>query len=447
MHAPTLTRRSFFALAGLGAAAASAGALAGCSSESATTTDEDGKTVILFWNSMDGSRGQALQTVVDGFNAQSDTYTIQSEYQGSYDESTGSFYNMAGSTGSPAIVQIGEQNLQSMIDSGLIASVTDLIAAHDFDDSDLLEQAVNFYTVDDVLYAMPFNCSSPVVYFNRSMLEAAGATELPSTFEGITELARTLLATNPDVVPVGLYAYGYALDQMVTNMGGYVVNNENGRMDRCDEVAYQDQLTELFQWVDDLGAEGLVSNFSSEDNIISAFSQGQCAIFIDTSASARQTIDACEFEVGTAALPVMEGQEAMGVYAGGGALCIAANLSDEVAAGVMEFCAYATSPEVQATWAGDTGYFPISSAAYDSEELLEVYTAYPQLQVAADQLLGSQVNNITAGPLCSQLPQLRSDLETALESVFNGGDVDEAIETAVNSTNAAIASANQGIGA
>lgn len=437
-----LTRRSFLSLAGLGLAATALAGCSGTSGEAATT--EDGKTVILFWNSMDGSRGDALQKVVDGFNAQSDEFEVQSEYQGSYDESTGSFFNMAGGSGAPAIVQIGEQNLQSMIDSGLVANVSELISANDFDDSDLLEQAVNFYTYDGSLYAMPFNSSCPVVYFNQDALTAAGVTELPTTFEGLTEAAGKIAASG-DITPVGLYAYGYALDQMVTNMGGYVVNNENGRAERCTEVAYQDQMTTIFEWVKGLIDAGQFTPFSSEDDAISGFSQQQCAIYIDTSASARQIIDACSFNVSIGFLPVSEGTEAEGIYAGGGALCISAGLSDDVARGVMEFCAYATSPDVQATWAGDTGYFPICNGAYDTDTLAEVYEQYPQLQVSAEQLRSSKVNNITAGPLCSQLPQLRTDLQTALQSVFNGGDVAEAIETAVNSTNTAIESANQGV--
>ena len=69
----------------------------------------------------------------------------------------------------------------------------------------------------------------------------------------------------------------------------------------------------------------------------------------------------------------------------------------------------------------------------------------PQLQVAAAQLLNSNVTPITAGPLLSQLPQLRADLQTALEAVFNGSDVESAVAQAVESTNSAIASANQGV--
>lgn len=441
MKATNLSRRSFLSLAGLGLAAT---ALAGCSGGGDTTATEDGKTVILLWNSMDGSRGDALQKIVDGFNEQSDEFEVQSEYQGSYDESTGSFFNMAGGSGAPAIVQIGEQNLQSMIDSGLVANVSDLIEQTDFDDSDLLEQAVNFYTYDGSMYAMPFNSSCPVVYYNQDVLTEAGVTELPTTYEGLTAAAEQIAAST-DVTPVGLFAYGYAMDQMVTNMGGYVVNNENGRKERCTEVAYQDQIKVLFEWVKSLNDAGQLTPFSSEDDAISGFSQRQCAIYIDTSATARQIIDAADFEVSIGFLPVSEGTEAEGIYAGGGALCISAGLSDDVARGVMEFCAYATSADVQATWAGDTGYFPISTGAYETDTLSKIYTEYPQLEVSANQLRNSKVNNITAGPLCSQLPQLRTDLETALESVFNGGDVDAAIETAVNSTNSAIESANAGV--
>ena len=169
-------------------------------------------------------------------------------------------------------------------------------------------------------------------------------------------------------------------------------------------------------------------------------------MFIASSASCRNVIDsATDFEVGVANLPVPEGTEPEGVYGGGGALCVATGLDEEMETGVMEFFKYATSPEVQATWAVSTGYFPICNGAYDTDTLKTSYEEMPQLQVAADQLLNSNVNSITAGPLLSQLPQLRTDLQTALEAVFNGSDVESAVAQAVESTNSAIANANQGV--
>ena len=424
-----------------------AGCSNGSSDGSGASTSDSGKLQIQFWHSMSGNTQEALDAVVAGFNESQDQYEVVATNQGTYDESTGKFFNMAGGSDSAHIIQIGEQNLQSMIDSGMIASVSDLIETYSFDDSDLLEQEVNFYTVGEDMWAMPFNCSTPVVYYNKTVFDEAGVTQFPTTFEGITEAAQKVAESNDSITPVGMYAYGYALDQMVINMGGYVINNENGRADRATEVSYQDQITQIYNWIKDLQDQELLLNYGSDGtNTISGFTQQQVGMFIASSASCRNVIDSStDFEVGVANLPVPEGTEPEGVYGGGGALCVATGLDEDVEAGVMEFLTYATSPEVQATWAVSTGYFPICNGAYETETLTSTYEELPQLQVAADQLLNSNVNSITAGPLLSQLPQLRTDLQTALEAVFNGSDVESAVAQAVESTNSAIASANQGV--
>ena len=440
-------RIAAFALGTLMLAAFAGCSTSGSGSSGSASTGDSGKIQIQFWHSMSGNTQEALDEVVAGFNESQDTYEVVATNQGSYDESTGKFFNMANGDGSAHIIQIGEQNLQSMIDSGMVASVSDLIEKHSFDDSDLLEQEVNFYTVGEDMWAMPFNCSTPVVYYNKTAFAEAGVTEFPTTFEGIKEAAQALADSGSNITPVGMYAYGYALDQMVINMGGYVINNENGRADRATEVAYQDQITAIYNWIKDLQDSGLLLNYGSDGtNTISGFTQQQVGMFIASSASCRNVIDsATDFVVGVANLPVPEGTEPEGVYGGGGALCIATGLSEDVETGVMEFCTYATSPEVQATWAVNTGYFPICNGAYDTETLTTAYEEMPQLQVAADQLLNSKVNSITAGPLLSQLPQLRTDLQTALEAVFNGSDVDSAVAQAIESTNSAIATANEGV--
>lgn len=454
-----VSRRSFVAgSAGLGFAGVLG--LAGCSSDgsddsgstgseeetSTAETTDDGKIIISLWHSMSGDNEEAINAVVDGYNEQSDTYEVQAEYEGTYDESSGKFYSMENGDGAPAIIQIGEQNLQSMIDSGLIADVSALIDEYSFDDSDLLEQAVNFYTVDGVLNAMPFNCSAPVVYYNTAAFEEAGITEFPETFDGITEAAETIATSTNYSTPVGMYAYGYALDQMATNMGSYTVNNENGRADRCTEVAYLDKMTVIFDWVADLVEKGLLVNYGTDSsNTVSGFAQEECLMFISSSAMAVNVIDTCEFDVGIAALPHEEGEDSVGVYAGGGALCIADGLSSDVATGVMDFCQYATSDEVQAVWASSTGYYPISNNAYETDTMVSTYETYPQLEVSVEQLRNSEISNVTAGPLCSQLPQLRTDLQSALETVFNGGEVASSLEAAMESTNSAITTANEGV--
>lgn len=242
-----------------------------------------------------------------------------------------------------------------------------------------------------------------------------------------------------------MFAYGYALDQMVTNMGGFIINNNNGRSERATEVSYRDSLIAIIDWVRDLQDAGYLMNYGSDgNNALTGFTKEEIGLYISTSANCRNVIDSCNFEVGVAVLPVPQGTEAQGVYAGGGALCVAAGLDEATEQGVMEFLKFATSAQVQSDWAAGTGYFPICQKAYETESMEATYEEYPQLKVASDQLLNSKINEVTAGPLLSQLPQLRTDIVSALEAVLNGSDVEEAVDEAIRSTNEAIANANQG---
>ena len=65
--------------------------------------------------------------------------------------------------------------LQYMIDS---ASVLPAAVVHrrptSYDTCDFIERVVNYYTVDDVLWPMPFNVSNPILYYNKAAFERAG---------------------------------------------------------------------------------------------------------------------------------------------------------------------------------------------------------------------------------------------------------------------------------
>lgn len=420
--------------------------LTGCSTSASNNTSKGGSKEIVLWHSMSGTVQEELNKLVNDFNSSQTEYKVVAENQGTYDESTSKFFSMNGGKGSPAIIQIGEQNLQSVIDSNLIEPMSDLVKEYNYDLEKLVPQVVNFYSVDNVLYTMPFNASSPVLYYNVDALKKAGYDKAPGTFEDILAAAKKVSDSNDGMKIFSMHAYGYALDQMVTNLGGYISNNDNGRTERSTEVSYQNEMKTIFTWISDLiKADSFINYGTNSQDVVTGFNNGDIAMFITTSASAASIINDAPFEVGISYLPVSNGVEAQGVYAGGGAFCVSKNLDEEIRKGVMEFLTYVTSEEVQAKWAGATGYFPINSKSYETETMKNIYAEKPQLKVAADQFLTSKETKVTAGPLLSQLPQLRNDLQAAIEEVFNGGNVDSAIENAVKNTNKAIETANKAV--
>ncbi len=428
-------------LAGCGTGSSQASAAEGGTSSGSET--DSGKTEILLWHVMSGDRLDALNVIVDGFNESQDEYEVVAEAQGEYDEANSKFLNMAGGEGSPAIMQIGDQHLQAMYDSGLVENISDMVEKYDYDVSQLLPQAVDFYTVDGSMYAMPFNCSSPVIYYNVDALEKAGLETPPDTFEGIVKAAPQIAEANDGMKAFSITSWGYLLDQLLTNSGYPVVNNDNGRSARATEAAYGDGLLRFYEFIQDLMEEDGFENYGeSDDDINAGFNNGDISMFITTSAWATSIIDSAPFEVGIAGIPHFEDREPQGVYAGGGAFVMSKDLPDDVQKGAFEFLEYAASPEVQATWAASTGYYPVNSQSYETDTIKTLYEEQPMMKIASDQLLNGKQNSVTAGPLVTTLVQIRDDMMAGAELVFNGGDPQEAVDMAVESTNQQLEAAN-----
>ena len=62
--------------------------------------------------------------------------------------------------------------------------------------------------------------------------------------------------------------------------------------------------------------------------------------------------------------------------------------------------------------------------------------------MTVDQLQATKSSYATQGALMDMLPEGRKIMETALETIYNGGDVDQAYNTAVEQFNTAIEQAN-----
>lgn len=107
-----------------------------------------------------------------------------------------------------------------------------------------------------------------------------------------------------------------------------------------------------------------------------------------------------------------------------------------------EFMKYLQQPEVQAEWHVNTGYFAINPAAYEEEVAVQAHEETPQLQVTIDQLQSTTPSNATQGALGNFLPEGRQVVESGLESVYNGEDIEAAHETIVENYNQVIEQSN-----
>lgn len=434
--------------------------LAACSSDESSTTEtdsgnENGKTettepkekqVVTFWHSMGGKGQEALNAIVEDYNSSQEAIQVNAEYQGTYDESLTKFNAVAGSDSAPTMIQTFEIGTKAMINSGQITPIQEFVDADGYDMSGLEENITNYYSLDGKFYSMPFNSSTPVMYYNKDAFKAAGLDPeaAPETFEEIIEANKAIVAANPDMKGFALQAYGWLWEQLLANQGALLLNNDNGRTDTPTEIGWtEEEGKSIFNWVKQMVDDGTFANYGTNgDNMVAGFLAGDVAMFLQSSASSRDVIDNAPFEVGIAYLPHPEAKERQGVVIGGASLWMIDGKPEEEQKAAWEFMKYLQTPEVQAKWHVGTGYFAINPAAYEEQTVIDAYAEKPQLQVTVDQLQATKPSYATQGALMDMLPEGRKIMETALETVYNGGDVDTAYKTAVDQFNAAIEKAN-----
>lgn len=400
------------------------------------------KTTISFWHSMGGVNGQAIDTLVQKFNDENEYgITVEAEYQGSYDDALNKLKSAQIGNMGADLVQVYEIGTRFMIESGWIVPMQSMVNADEYDTSVLESNLAAYYTINDMLYSMPFNSSTPLMYYNKDMFDAAGITEIPDSLESIAQIGDKLLDSGAQEV-MSLGIYGWFFEQFIGKQGLEYANNGNGRTEAATAVAFDENgaaANILNEWKNlyDLGYAPNVGK--GGDAGLADFSAGKSAITLGSTASLKQILQDVDgkFEVGTAYFPKVKSTDEGGVSIGGASLWALDNNDPKKLCATWEFVKFLISPESQAFWNAETGYFPVNVDAHDEDVFKENIEKYPQFETAIDQLHDSAPQY--AGALLSVFSEARAIVESEIESMLNGNEtVDEAVDSMASQINDAI---------
>ena len=410
--------------------------------EMADASEVDG-TTISFWHSMGGVNGEALDTLVKQFNEENEYgITVDAQYQGEYDDSLNKLKSAQIGNMGADLVQVYEIGTRFMIDSGWIVPMQEMIDGDGYDLSQIEPNHAAYYTIDNELYSMPFNSSTPILYYNKDMFEKAGITEVPDSLEGIGEIGQQLLDNGGAGEAMSMGIYGWFFEQLISKQGLEYANNGNGRKEAATAVAFDENgaaknILTVWKDLNDKGFAPIVGK--GGDAGLADFSAGKSAITLGSTASLKQILQDVngKFEVGTAYFPKVSSSDEGGVSIGGASLWALDNQDPKKLRATWEFIKFLISPESQAYWNAQTGYFPVTVAAQEEETFKQNVAEYPQFQTAIDQLHDSAPEY--AGALLSVFPEARAIVESEIESLLNGNeDVDAAVKNMTESINGAI---------
>ncbi|AFD24079.1 ABC-type sugar transport system, periplasmic component [Deinococcus gobiensis I-0] len=383
-----------------------------------------------FWHSFgDAKRGGWIQARADEYNKTHPGVKIVPSYKGSYNDSLQATILAARQGKAPALVQIFEVGSQLALDSGMFQPVG---GVSNVDFSDYLKPVINYYTIGGKVNSLPFNSSSPVLYFNADLMQKAGLNPKtpPTTFGGMMKACEKIKAANLNVTCAALPVYGWLFEQWMAEQGAPLVNGGNGRQSRAtasnvDSAAAR----KIFQFYKDMqtaGFETYTGKLADTDGTNAIFA-GQKAVFtINSTADLGNQMDAAKkagFKLGVGVLPIPDGAKRNGVVIGGASLWITKGVSQAQAKAALDFALYMTNTKNMADWHKLTGYYPVRQSSVDLLRKQGWFSQTPLQLVAFNQLLNTVPSTATAGGLNGAAIQTRTIIEEGLQKVMGSQSV------------------------
>ncbi len=196
------------------------------------------KTVIQFWHSMSGANGEALDKMVQSYNASQDKIEVVATFQGDYYTSIANAITAIASGTGPDIIQSGSDQVRLLSDEeGIVANMFDFLNKEDgVWYEDFLPGFIESYVTNDGKYlsCLPMGCSTPVLYVNKTILDKAGVA-IPTTWDEMEAACAKL-------VDGGFVKYGFAQPRdswyfwmMIPNYSGQEIFSEDGLTLACRE--------------------------------------------------------------------------------------------------------------------------------------------------------------------------------------------------------------------
>ena len=362
-------------------------------------------TEIVFWTALSGNYDAVIQQIVADFNASQDQWKVVAEYQGNYYDIAAKLQAALLDGSEPDIVQMECSRTPLFSDYGSFAELTDLMASVGVNAKEYFFEGL---MVDcdwgTGLYALPFNRSTPMFYYNKTLFDQEGLTP-PTTWDELHETAKKLS------IPDTRWGFEVPIDQwfyccFVNESGGSLMNPEKTVLTVNNEAG-----AASLHWMREMIADGSMkappgSEYNGYEAARSDFAKGITTMIITSTGDLGTLTSTCDFEVGTAFLP---GNPGYGVVTGGANVCVLAD-HDDKAAGVAEFLKYLTSPDVAGAWAVATGYVPTSQAAADSAVYQQFLaekpagrTALLQMEYAGNQPVIPQWSEIGAEIITAEM--------------------------------------------
>ena len=342
-------------------AALMTGLMTGCgSTKSASTeivTEITEPVEITFWHAMNGDLEKTLQNLTNKFMESNKNITVTLQNQSSYPDLQ---QKITATTASPkdlpTLTQAYPHWMVNAVQDELLVDLKPYIENETIGDknyNNILEGFRKGSEIDGKVYGMPFNKSTEVIWYNKTLFDELGL-EVPTTFEEFAQTAKTITEKK------GIVGAGF---DSLNNFYTTYLKNKGVDFNSETDVTSAESVEAANYYLD--GVKEGYFRIAGTDNYLSGpFAAEQLGMYVGSNAGesfVKQGVDG-KFEIGVAAYP------AESVMQQGTDLYMFSNATPEQRTAAFEFLKFLTSTENQVTWGVETGYIPATQDAIATED-------------------------------------------------------------------------------
>ncbi len=402
---------------------------------------------IQWWHALGGQLGETVEKMVAEYNQSQDTYEVKPVYKGNYTETMTTAIAAFRANEQPHIVQVFEVGTATMMNAqGAIYPVHKLMqdaGNPDFSSEPYLDAVASYYTTQDgKLLSLPFNSSTPVMFYNKDAMKQAGLDpdQPPQTWSELADMSRQIIDAGGATCG---FTTGWPSWIQIENMSAWhdkpIATQANGFGGLNTELLINsgfqvEHLQNLTDWQED--RTFVYGGRRGDANPL--FMNSECWVVMNSSAYYDTFAEGTDFDWGVAMLPYYtnEVEEPQNSIIGGATLWVLNGHDEAEYEGVADFFGYLSSAEAQYFWHDNTGYVPITDAAFELAKERDLYASKPGKDVAVQQLTLNPPTPNSKGLRLGNFVQIRDIVEQEMENVFVGNKTpQEGLDDAVTQGN------------
>lgn len=394
-------------------------------------TPPPGRVTVEFWFGLGKPLGDILESFVMEFNKSQDKYYVDAIYKGGYADTMNAAIAAYRAGKAPHIVQMFEVGTATMMAAkGAIKPVHELAreTGWNLDPNIYIPAVRGYYSEGDKMISMPWNSSTPMMYYNVDAFKKAGLDpdKPPKTWAELRAAAKKLVDTG--ATKCG-FTFEWPTWTQLENFSAIhnvpLATKANGMLGMDAELVFNSPLhVRHLQTLMDMAKEGSFKYGGRDGAATVLFPSGECGIIHASSAARARISRESNFEWRVTYLPYYDDVPGAPINSiiGGASLWVmnSPGRTAEEFKAIAEFFKYISKPDVDARWHQETGYVPITHGGNDLTKAAGFYQKNPGADLPYLQLTRAKPTENSLGLRLGNMPQIRIIVYEEWEKAFQG---------------------------